>query len=241
MTRFYRNVVKASGLRSYSVKFKETDLQILAETDVRDEALRIVKQLHAQLNRYIATHPEFKTSLVPVEADVSGAPEIVRMMTTAGMAAGTGPMAAVAGAIAEFVGKKLLRKSFELIVENGGDIFIRSRFKRTVGVYAGSSPLSMKLGLRLEPAPEGIGVCTSSATVGHSLSLGKADAVLIIAESPALADAVATATCNRVTLPSTLEGALNFATSIPGVMGALIVLGNRVATSGKAFELVQLD
>lgn len=240
MTRFYRDVVKASGLKQFFVKFKETDLQILAETDIRDIALKIVKRLHTQLNQYILTHPEFKTSLVPIEADPN-APEIVKMMTDAGKSADTGPMAAVAGAIAEFVGRRLLQKSPEIIIENGGDIFIRSKNKRTVAVYAGDSPLSMKFGVRLEPAREGIGVCTSSATVGHSLSLGKADAVIVIAESSALADAVATATCNRVTLPSSLEDALNFAISIPGVKGVLIILGDKLATAGKSFELVRLD
>ena len=239
MQHFYRNVLSAKGLVSFSVRSGETDLLIFAERSLKNTARTAVTKVRASLLQFINNHPEFKKSLIPI-AVPEDAPDIVKRMARAGHLAGTGPMAAVAGAIAEYVGRQLLSDSADVIVENGGDIFIRSQRPRIVALYAGLSPLSMKFGLRLDPTPDGAGVCTSSATVGHSLSFGKADAAVIIADECALADAVATATCNRVTLPSSLEPALLFARGIPGVRGAVLILDDRIAAAGSGFELVDL-
>lgn len=238
--RFYRGLVHSKGLKVFTIRVEETNIEIRAQQDLRRQAMHYVKKFRAQIIDYIQRHSEFKTSLVPVEVEENAA-EIVRAMAMAGKLANVGPMAAVAGAIAEFVGRKLLRHSPEIIVENGGDIFICSAQQRQIAIYAGDSPLSLKLGLRLDPAPQGVGVCTSSATIGHSLSFGKADAAVVIASSAALADAVATAVGNRVTLPSTIEPALDFALSIPGVHGAVVILGDKVGAAGRGFELFQLN
>jgi hypothetical protein len=48
------------------------------------------------------------------------------------------------------------------------------------------------------PQEEILGICTSSATVGPSVSFGTADAVTIFARDVALADAWATAICNEI-------------------------------------------
>ena len=120
--------------------------------------------------------------------------EMIRVSTLANV----GPMAAVAGAMAEFVSKDLLKISKQVIVENGGDIYLATSRERTIGIYAGTSPLSMKLGITISPEDSPLGVCTSSGTVGPSLSFGKADAVCILSKSAALADAAATAVGNVV-------------------------------------------
>ena len=114
-------------------------------------------------------------------------------MVKAGKNAGVGPMAAVAGAIAEHVGLGLLKSTNHVIVENGGDIFIKTDAPLTVGIFAGKSSLSLRIGIRLSGGPKPMAVCTSSGTVGHSLSLGRADAVCVAADSCAIADAAATA------------------------------------------------
>ncbi len=239
MDRFYRRIIQPGGLVENLVSVEETDLQILAEKDIREVAEKIVRRLRKEIETYIAAHSEFTRALSPLEVD-DAAPDTVKIMASAASAAGVGPMAAVAGTIAELVGKALATQSPEIIVENGGDIYLRSSSARKVALYAGTSPLSMKIGLKLDPVPHGIGVCTSSATVGHSLSFGKADAVVILGISAPLADAVATATCNRVTLPSSLEPALEFATSIDGIFGAVIVLDKHLAATGTGFEIVEL-
>ncbi len=240
MTRFYRYLVRTKSLKVFSVKNEETDLQVYAEKDLTRLASKEVQRVRAELIDYIARHPEFKNSHVPVGVP-DDAPDIVEAMATAASAAGTGAMAAVAGAVAELVGRALLNHSVEVIVENGGDIFIRSERTRTIAIFAGESPLSLKIGMTIDPSPGGVGACTSSATVGHSLSVGRADAVLIVAENAALADAVATATCNRVTLPSSLEPAMNFACSIGGVNGCCIILGTKLAAAGTGFTLTDFS
>jgi hypothetical protein len=146
-------------------------------------------------------------------------------------------MAAVAGAIAEFVGKELLKYSGQLIIENGGDIFIKTDKERTIMIYAGDSPLSNKVFIKIKPEDMPAGVCTSSGTVGHSLSFGKADACVIIAQSAVLADAVATAACNRIKEKKDIAPSLEFAISIKGVRGAIAILGKNLGSMGNV-ELV---
>ena len=142
-------------------------------------------------------------------------------------------MASVAGALAEAVGQDLLAESEEVIVENGGDIFLRSAREVRVGIFAGESPLSLRVGLAVEAAPHPWGVCTSSGSVGPSLSFGRADAVCILSPSASLADAAATAVGNRVRTPADLEKGLERAREIEGVSGAVIILGEKLAAWGK--------
>lgn len=144
-----------------------------------------------------------------------------------------GPMAAVAGAVAEFVGRDLLKHSANVIVENGGDLFVRAKQEIHIAIFAGESPLSYKIALKVKPEETPLGICTSSATVGHSLSFGIADAVCVKAESAALADAAATAIGNRVREPREIKNALEAGTQLPGVMGILIVAGSQMGVIGE--------
>ena len=159
-------------------------------------------------------------------------PKIVKAMAAATAKVGVGPMAAVAGAIAEFVGEELLAYSPEVIIENGGDIYIKSLKKRTIGIYAGNSPLTGKIGLEIEAKDTPVGVCTSSGTVGHSLSFGKADAATVIARSATLADAAATALGNIVKTPEDVTKAIAFARNIEGIKGVVIIIGDRMGIWG---------
>jgi uncharacterized protein len=229
--RTYRRWVEAKDLVSFTVVEKETDLYILAASDLERKARRLVRKYRAQLEGYIAKEPAFRTSLEPLPVP-AGAPAIVRQMAEAARAAGVGPMAAVAGAIAECVGRELLAFSPEVIVENGGDIFLRVRHRRTVGIFAGDSPLTGKIGLQIEASDTPVGVCTSSGTVGHSLSFGRSDAVVVLAPSAALADAAATAIGNRVSRPGDIGNALEFAKGIPGLRGVVVIIGADIGVQG---------
>lgn len=230
--RDYR-MLEQSGLVSSFVKMVETDLHILATEPVEDQALALVSELRKQIEKYIRQNNAFARSLAPLPLDDS-APAIVREMLQAGVKAGVGPMAAVAGAIAEGVGNGLLNLGMDdLIVENGGDIFLVRKKKSTVAVFAGESPLSNKIGVRLEPGQMPCGVCCSSGSVGHSLSLGKADAVVVVAASTALADAVATRLGNEVKGDKGCIGkALEVAQDIAGITGVLIVQGDKLGVWG---------
>jgi ApbE superfamily uncharacterized protein (UPF0280 family) len=229
--RTYRRWIEGKDLIQFTVTEKETDLYIRASADLERKARRLVHKYREQLEGYIEKNPAFQTSLEPLDVP-PGAPAIVRQMAEAARAAGVGPMAAVAGAIAECVGRELLEFSPEVIVENGGDIFLRVKHRRVIGIYAGDSPLTGKLGLQIEAKDTPLGVCTSSGTVGHSLSFGRADAVVVAAPSAALADAAATAIGNRVLRPGDIDGALEFAGNIPGLKGTIIIIGESLGARG---------
>ncbi|NQT74988.1 MAG: UPF0280 family protein [Candidatus Omnitrophica bacterium] len=229
--RFYREWTGPSDLVRQEVIVGETDIFISSKKDVKDIAQRLVKKFRGEIKAYIKLHPQFKTSLEPLDIDPY-APAIIKDMLRASISAGVGPMASVAGAVAEFTGKGLLASSGEIIIENGGDIFIKSDTERTVSIYAGASPVTNKLFIRIKPEDTPLGICTSSGTVGHSLSFGKADACVIISKSTSLADAVATAACNRVKRKGNIGPALEFAVSIDGVQGALIVYKKDFGASG---------
>lgn len=232
-TRTYRKWVKSDDLVSFEVIEKETDLLISAEKNLETRARESILNYRKDLEDYIRRYPEFYSSLLPVEAK-AGCPDIVRVMIDASRAAGVGPMASVAGALAEFVGRDLLRFSDQVIVENGGDIFIKTSKARNLGIYAGEgSPFTGKLAIEIAPNEDGIGVCTSSGTVSHSLSFGKADAALIVSKNTALADAVATATGNIVKNSGDIEKGVNLAKSIKGITGVLVLAGDRMGTWGK--------
>jgi len=230
--RTYRHQVEGKDLVSFNVIVKETDLYIRASSNLKRKAHRLVLKYRSLLERYIERHPAFLTSLKPLPV-AEDAPHIVRQMAEAAQAAAVGPMAAVAGAIAEFVGDELSVFSPEIIVENGGDIYLKSLRKRIVGIYAGKSPLNGKVGLEINRKDTPLGICTSSGTVGHSLSFGKADAVVVLAKSATLADAAATAIGNVINQPADITSGIELAKSIKGLGGVVIIKDDNIGLWGE--------
>lgn len=236
--RTYRNLVKTDDLVKFEVMVKETDLLVRAERDLSKETRESILKYRHQLETYIAVKPEFQKSLIPLRDDPY-APEIVQEMIQSSQLAHVGPMAAVAGAMAESVSKDLLQLSREVIVENGGDIYLATSRERTIGIYAGDSPLSLKIGIVVKPEETPLGVCTSSGTVGPSLSFGKANAVCILAKSSALADAAATAVGNIIKEKKDIESGLERGREITGVLGTLIIMGEKMGVWGN-IKLTQI-
>jgi len=236
--RTYRNLVKTDDLTNFEVIVRETDLLVRAEKDLSKETRDSILKYRHQLETYIAMHPEFVKSLIPCGEDPY-APEIVREMIHASTRARVGPMAAVAGAMAEFVSKDLLQFSEQVIIENGGDTFLATVRERRIGIFAGNSPLSLKLGIVISPKDSPVGICTSSGTVGPSLSFGKADAVCILSKSAALADAAATAVGNLVRDKRDIERGLERGKEIEGVLGTVIIVDDRMGVWGN-IRLIQL-
>jgi ApbE superfamily uncharacterized protein (UPF0280 family) len=185
----------------------------------------------ANIEKYIQMHPQFKSSFKPVEI-LPNAPQIVMDMGRAAQAANVGPMAAVAGAIAETLGEEISRYCKDIIIENGGDIYIRSSKKRVIAIFAGNTRFSYQMGLEIAENETPLGICTSSGTIGSSISLGKADAVVIKANTAALADAVATATANLINTAEDLKPAVEFANNITGVSAVLAIKDKLLAAWG---------
>ncbi len=236
--RTYRCWVKDDDMFSFNVTVKETDLYIRASRNLRMEALAAVIKHRTPLEEYIKSHPLFLHSLEPYRVEAN-APDIVINMAKAAEKAGVGPMAAVAGAIAESVGRDLLAYVPEVIVENGGDIFMKILKVRLVGVYAGESPLTGRIALEVNPDETPLGICASSGTVGHSLSLGTADAVIVLSRSTALADAAATAIGNKVKTADDIVVAIEQAHAIDGLAGVVVIKGDKMGVWGRV-KLVTL-
>ncbi len=242
--RVYRKLVTQAGLVSTKVTIEETDLHILAERDVTEQATDLILQYRTQLKNYIVKNPQFCASLNPLPVD-SLAPPLIRDMQSAGVHAGVGPMAAVAGAVAEYVGKGLVALGFrEVMVENGGDIFLQRTQDCKVAIFAGASPLSYKVGVAISSLQMPVGICTSSGTVGHSLSMGTADSVTVLSESTSLADAVATRLGNEVGLArdgrAGVQNALETAKELAGIIGVVVICGELMGASGDV-ELIEID
>ncbi len=186
------------------------------------------------LDKHIANHPEFRDSLTPVVAP-GGTHSLITAMSEAAMQAGTGPMSAVAGAMAEYVCRDLLAEyeADEVIVENGGDIFMKLTAPVSVAVHAGDSPLSEKIALQIKPEQTPLSLCCSSGTVGHSLSFGMADACMTGCRSGAEADAFATALCNQVKNEGMVHEVAEQALGHPQIVSVVIIAGDKLALGGK--------
>jgi ApbE superfamily uncharacterized protein (UPF0280 family) len=228
---FYRDQIVANDLVSFPVLVEETDLLIFADSNLQETAQNAVFTLRHQLKTHISRFPEFASTLEPLHLQTD-APPLIREMLKAARLAQVGPMASVAGALAEQVGRNLLDHTTQVIVENGGDIFLKVSRDITVGIYAGASPLSNKLAVKIPSTSTPLGVCTSSGTVGHSLSFGRADAVTVIAVSTALADATATAIGNQVKEAKNIAHGLDIVQNIEGIAGVLIIVDDKFGVWG---------
>ena len=193
------------------------------------------------MKKYSVIHPEFIRTLEPIKIQ-QGVPEVVNRMSDAAERAKVGPMAAVAGAIADLAAEEMENHGAKVIVvEDGGEVSVRRSVKLDVAIYAGGVPVSGKLGFRILQEDTPLGIGTSSATVGHAESFGSADAATVIAYDAALADAAATAVCNAVVgedLNESVKKGLRVAQSIKGVRGALILRGKSVGMVGNLPKLI---
>lgn len=237
--RTYRKGMGAERFRSFTISYLETDLWIGVDAlhyspDMHQCALDEVKRLRAEMDSYITRDTAFKTSLAP-HAVQPNAPAVCVEMAEAARIANVGPMAAVAGAFARRVGERLKERfnTPEVVVENGGDIYMDVHNDMLVAVFAGESPLSEKVGIRIPKAYGALGVCTSSGTVGHSLSFGKADAVMVACRNTALADAYATSIANRIQTPADIEPVIEQLQLHNDMLSVVIICGDRMGAWGE--------
>jgi uncharacterized protein len=236
LERSYRSLMGSGRFRGFAVAEAESDLWVGVDpgsyaASMEAFCLESIRRHRSSIKAYAAGHKGFYESMTPLPYD-GGACAIVRAMLEAGQLAGVGPMAAVAGAMAEAVGRDL-RAEFgprEIFVENGGDDWILFEREIAVAVFAGQSPLSLRVGVRVPPELSPIGICTSAGTVGPSFSAGLADAAMVACKGAALADACASAYGNRVRAKEDLERAASL--EIEGVLAVLLVKDDAMALRG---------
>jgi len=225
-------------LRLYR-KFSYKGANFRISSDRYDTIIREIIIQRKILSDHIHRQPEFLTALEPVPI-FNGVPEIVGRMYDASLKTGVGPMAAVAGVNAQIAAEAAVKSGArEAIVENGGDIFISSDSEVVIGLYAGKSALSGKLGFVVSDQEMPIAVCSSSAKMGHSLSFGNCDLATVSSDNAALADAAATLACNLVTSVDLINPVMGKVLQIPGIRGILIIKDDKIGMAGKLPDLIK--
>ena len=220
--------------RSFS--WKDTNLRVACASF--ELVTRTVVEARRQLERYIARHPAFRTALEPLPL-IDDPPEAARRMAAAAELTGLGPMAAVAGTLAQLGAEAALADGCdEVIVENGGDIFLVAARPVTIALHAGAA-LGSRLAFHIDPQQTPLALCSSSGTMGHSLSFGRCDLATVASRDASLADAAATLVGNLVRRERDLTPALERVGAIPGVDGILAVVDGRIGLWGHLPPLVR--
>jgi ApbE superfamily uncharacterized protein (UPF0280 family) len=226
-------------------KIKQSNVLFQSESqEAINKAIATIKVHRIELETYISLHPNFRYTLQPFPVELN-APKIVKTMSQACDLVDVGPMAAVAGALADLAVDSMIATGASVaIVENGGEVSATSKEPFTVGLYAGRNILSGSIRFQILPSDCPIGIGTSSATVSHAISFGEADAVTVFADTAALADAAATAICNAVhgkDVKESVQQGLDFARKIDVIRGALIIRGKYSGSVGKIARFVKME
>jgi len=221
------------------VEIAETAATIAAEGVFVEPAVDAIKAARREIERQVRRDQYFLTTMEPYTPDDPG--PTVRRMCEAAAVAGVGPMATVAGTIAQVALEAMMAQGCDHgWVDNGGDVALVLSRPATMEVFHEPGARTA-FALRLEPTGKGIGVCTSSGRLGHSISLGDADVALAMADSAVLADALATAIGNRVRGTSALGTCFDPFKGIPGMIGGLAMVDGEVAMYGRLPELVEVE
>lgn len=230
-TRSYRDWDGAWG-RRFRAAIGESDIEVRCDVLAWREVVAALAGARLSVELEILADGRFGSSFTPVPSLTGGS--VPSAMAAAGLGRGVGPMAAVAGAVADAVGSAVLRAGARsVIVENGGDVFARVGGTLRFAVYPGEeSPLPGSPVLEVD-ASDGVGICTSSGTVGHSTSLGSADAVTVVARSAAEADAAATALANRIADERSIDEVLGGVELEEGLLGVFACAGGRAGFRGR--------
>ena len=241
-SRTYRSSFSKERFESFTITYKDSDLWVGIDPlsykkEMADFALDKLKRIRDELEAYVAKDSFFKKSLKPCSV-MEDTPEMAKKMAVVAEKSGVGPMAAVAGIFSETIGKELLENFSinELVIENGGDIFLKIETPLVMSIFAGESPLSGVVGLEIEPEKTPCGVCTSAGTVGPSRSFGKADAVMIVCKETALADAFATGFGNLIKKPGDIEKVLKRTEAHEEIIAAVMICEDQIGIRGK-FEM----
>ena len=234
-----------SNLLEGRAEINET--RIFIKCDKREgieAAINAIKRHRLLLEKYILQRPEFKVALEPIEVE-NDSPLVVQRMAEAANIAVVGPMAAVAGVLADLGAEAAIKEGAKTVmVENGGEISIIGDYTFNVQIKAGKSPISGKIGLKVTPKDMPLGIATSSGTSGHALSFGIADAVTVVADNAGLADAAATAICNAVkgeTSEEAIGSGLEVAQRILCIRGVIIILGEHVGIWGRLPQIILFE
>lgn len=227
--RAYRTYCSTS-LKEFQIVDQESDLSIFYSDKIENVDL-VLEGARKIIKDQIETEKEFQSSLLPL-LPLENDADLIKHMKKCSMTCGVGPMASVAGAVAQYLADQLGPSNSDLIIENGGDVFIKTTVVRNILIHAGDSKLSDLLSIEIEPDQSPIGICTSSGKMGHSLSFGQADAVVVVSHDILLADSLATAIGNIMQSASDINKGLSIARKIKNIIGIVIIIDNTVGVWG---------
>ena len=231
----------------YSEKFQLMESDCTVISDIEKGILIAKAKLREDmdfLHAFVKKNPEWNASYIPI---VSGNQHpLILAMENAAEICGVGPMAAVAGVLADRMQNEIFSqtKANIAVVENGGEIAISSKEDILIHLMVKSTDLQGKLGFMFKGGSNSLGVATSSGQFGHADSLGEADTVTVFAETAGIADAAATRICNYVkgeNAEKAINKGIEEAKSISAIKGLLIVRKNMIGRYGNLPELVRIE
>jgi hypothetical protein len=228
--RLYRLLHKSQF--SLEIVYKESDIYLDCSKPLEKNFVKgLVKKYYEEIEKYAKDNPRFLTSLSPLEED-KAAPPIVQEMISASKISGIGPFSSVAGAISWYIGKDLANFCDEIILENGGDLFLKINEDKRVGLYLGEGIIPQMLTIKIKKRGYPFGICSSSSRIGHSLNFGRADLVTVIASNSILADTFATSFSNRVKRAKDVDNLFTEARTYPFIQGLIVVFGGKITMWG---------
>ncbi len=236
IARIYRNYTKSYEYK-FNITYKESDLFIICDRNLKKEAFSALFKYRNIIENHIKLFPEFLTSLKPLKIPDDKSPDIIKEMYIASQKANVGPFASVAGAISEFVGKDLKKKCNEILIENGGDLYLNGKKDRIVAIW---TLRNFKLGLKVKGENLPLSICSSSSKIGHSLSFGNADLVTVISKNGAYSDALATSICNRIKNCKDINEVLREIKINETLKGVIIIYKNKIGFKGK-LDFIKLN
>jgi len=227
----YRNRVKYKERYNWRIVYKYSDLLVSCNKDIRLRLEKLVKEIYGFLESCIKKEPVFEKSLVPLEIREYFPPIIKRMCRKAAIF-NVGPMATVAGAVCDYIASGLDRHCRRLIIENGGDIFIKSNRDVDIGIYLKNKYFADKICLKIKAGDTPCGICSSSGIFGHSLSMGCSDLVVVLAKSTISADGAATSIANKINTTEDINKTITEYKNIKDITGILVVKDDKLGVWG---------
>jgi ApbE superfamily uncharacterized protein (UPF0280 family) len=227
----YRSSVKFNEKYNWRIIYKYSDMFIGCDKDISFRLEKLVREVYDVLESFIRKDKSFRTSLSPVKIREES-PLLIKKMCQKATIFNVGPMASVAGAVCDYIAAGVDKYCHRLIIENGGDVFIKSNKDIDIGVFLKNENFKNKIYLKIKAKQTPCGICSSSGSFGHSLSMGKSDLVVVLSKSTISADAAATAIANKIIKPSDIEGTIEYYKKIKDVKGLLIVKDEKLGIWG---------
>ncbi len=227
----YRSRINYKGKYSFNIAYRNTELFVAGDKDIKKEVEKILEDIYGQFDIVAKRDPSFMTSLTPVKIK-SFYPPVIKKMCMLSSEFKVGPMASVAGTVNDLIATELSVKCEELFIENGGDLYIKSKKDISVGIYARNKIFKDRIILKIRAGATPCGLCSSSGTFGHSFSMGKCDLAAVLSRSPITADAAATAVANSVRTEDDIEKSLEEFKSHESIKGLFIIKNDKIGIWG---------